>query len=162
MRISKKYDICFCPPASWKERIAPTGVDPWRGRSLVGEVQDENALEMEEAIAVKRAVSKSSRLYNNKKWDLVDAYADEEFEISTVEKDQLPNELKNKNEKEIKDYIESKKAERIQIQKEIQEYNSKRLAYIAEHQNADKSGELENAMIKAIKKQAESKNYSWE
>ena len=116
-----------------------------------------NALEMEEAIAVKRAVSKSSRLYNNKKWDLVDAYADEEFEISTVEKDQLPNELKNKNEKEIKDYIESKKAERIQIQKEIQEYNSKRLAYIAEHQNADKSGELENAMIKAIKKQAESK-----
>ncbi|SEB88095.1 von Willebrand factor type A domain-containing protein [Maribacter dokdonensis] len=125
-------------------------------------VQDENALEMEEAIAVKRAVSKSSRLYNNKKWDLVDAYADEEFEISTVEKDQLPNELKNKNEKEIKDYIESKKAERIQIQKEIQEYNSKRLAYIAEHQNADKSGELENAMIKAIKKQAESKNYSWE
>lgn len=36
-------DICFCPPVSWKERIAPTGVDPWRGRSLVGEVQDENA-----------------------------------------------------------------------------------------------------------------------
>lgn len=125
-------------------------------------VQDENALEMEEAVAVKRAVSKSSRLYNNKKWDLVDAYEDDAFEISALEKDDLPDVLKNKNEDEIKKYIETKKTERVQIQKEIQAYNSKRLSYIAEHQKGDKSGELENAMIKAIKKQAESKNYSWE
>lgn len=125
-------------------------------------VQDENALEMEEAVAVKRAVSKSSRLYNNKKWDLVDAYEDDAFEISAIEKDDLPDVLKNKNEEEIKKYIETKKTERVQIQKEIQAYNSKRLSYIAEHQKGDKSGELENAMIKAIKKQAESKNYSWE
>lgn len=125
-------------------------------------VQDENALEMEEAVAVKRAVSKSSRLYNNKKWDLVDAYKDDAFEISALEKDDLPDVLKNKNEDEIKKNIETKKTERVQIQKEIQAYNSKRLSYIAEHQKGDKSGELENAMIKAIKKQAESKNYSWE
>ncbi|MEP2057657.1 MAG: vWA domain-containing protein [Maribacter litoralis] len=125
-------------------------------------VQDENALEMEEAVAVKRAVSKSSRLYNNKKWDLVDAYEDDAFEISAIERDDLPDVLKNKNEDEIKKYIETKKTERVQIQKEIQAYNSKRLSYIAEHQKGDKSGELENAMIKAIKKQAESKNYSWE
>lgn len=125
-------------------------------------VQDENALEMEEAVAVKRAVSKSSRLYNNKKWDLVDAYKDDAFEISAIEKDDLPDVLKNKNEDEIKKYIETKKTERVQIQKEIQAYNSKRLSYIAEHQKGNKSGELENAMIKAIKKQAESKNYSWE
>jgi len=125
-------------------------------------VQDENALEMEEAVAVKRAVSKSSRLYNNKKWDLVDAYEDDAFEISAIERDDLPEVLKNKNEDEIKKYIETKKTERVQIQKEIQAYNSKRLSYIAEHQKGEKSGELENAMIKAIKKQAESKNYSWE
>ncbi|WP_116770348.1 vWA domain-containing protein [Maribacter litoralis] len=125
-------------------------------------VQDENALEMEEAVAVKRAVSKSSRLYNNKKWDLVDAYEDDAFEISAIEKDDLPDVLKNKNEDEIKKYIETKKTERVQIQKEIQAYNSKRLSYIAEHQEGEKSGELENAMVKAIKKQAESKNYNWE
>jgi CubicO group peptidase (beta-lactamase class C family) len=33
----------FHPPALWKPRTAPTEVDPWRGRLLVGEVHDENA-----------------------------------------------------------------------------------------------------------------------
>lgn len=133
-----------------------------KAKYMAQETQDNNALEMQEAVAVKRAVSKSSRLYNNKKWDLVDAYEDEEFEISSIENDELPLELQGRNEKEIKTYVETKKSEREQIQKEIQEYNTKRLAYISENQTNDKSGELENAMIKAIKKQAASKNYSWE
>jgi CubicO group peptidase (beta-lactamase class C family) len=33
----------FNPPAQWRSITAPTEVDPWRGRLLVGEVQDENA-----------------------------------------------------------------------------------------------------------------------
>ncbi len=32
----------FNPPRSWRERTAPTEIDPWRGRLLVGEVHDEN------------------------------------------------------------------------------------------------------------------------
>jgi CubicO group peptidase (beta-lactamase class C family) len=32
----------FNPPRSWRERTAPTELDPWRGRMLVGEVHDEN------------------------------------------------------------------------------------------------------------------------
>jgi hypothetical protein len=133
-----------------------------KSKYMAQEVQDGNALAMQEAVAVKRAVSKSSRLYNNKKWDLVDALEDEEFEISSVAKDELPVELQNKNEKEIMKYVESKKNEREEIQKEINEYNSKRIAYIAENQKNNNSGELENAMIQAIKKQAESKNYRWD
>ena len=35
--------LAFRPPASWREQIAPAGVDPWRGRLLVGEVHDGNA-----------------------------------------------------------------------------------------------------------------------
>jgi hypothetical protein len=133
-----------------------------KSKIIAQEVQDGNALAMQEAVAVKRAVSKSSRLYNNKKWDLVDAYDDAEFEISSVEKDELPDELQGKSENEIKMYVETKKNERKEIQKEIKEYNSKRLAYIAENQKSNNSGELEDAMIKAIKKQAESKNYRWD
>ena len=34
--------VAFRPPASWRARTAPTEVDPWRGRLLVGEVDDEN------------------------------------------------------------------------------------------------------------------------
>ena len=36
-------DVQFHPPAVWKPRTAPTEIDPWRGRLLVGEVHDENA-----------------------------------------------------------------------------------------------------------------------
>jgi CubicO group peptidase (beta-lactamase class C family) len=35
--------LAFNPPRTWRSRIAPTEVDPWRGRLLTGEVHDENA-----------------------------------------------------------------------------------------------------------------------
>jgi beta-N-acetylhexosaminidase len=35
--------LVFNPPRFWRDRIAPTETDPWRGRVLVGEVHDENA-----------------------------------------------------------------------------------------------------------------------
>lgn len=124
--------------------------------------QDSNAMEMEEAIAVKRAVSKSSRLYKNKSWDLVDAADDDSFEISDVKQEDLPSELKDKSSTEINSYIKEKKTERVKIQKEIQELNKKRDAYIAKNQKENAKGELENAMLNAIKKQAASKNYKWD
>lgn len=37
-------DLQFHPPVHWRPRTAPTGLDPWRGRLLVGEVHDENAV----------------------------------------------------------------------------------------------------------------------
>jgi CubicO group peptidase (beta-lactamase class C family) len=36
-------EMQFTPPSLWRARIAPTELDPWRGRLLVGEVHDENA-----------------------------------------------------------------------------------------------------------------------
>ena len=35
--------LAFHPPREWRARIAPTEHDAWRGRTLVGEVHDENA-----------------------------------------------------------------------------------------------------------------------
>jgi hypothetical protein len=125
-------------------------------------VQDENAMELEEAVAVKRAVSKSSRLYSNASWDLVDAMDDTNFDIGKIKKDELPQELKNKSTIEIERYIDEKKVERQQIQEEIQELNTKRDAYLIKNQTENASGELENAMLEAIKKQAEKKNYIWD
>ncbi|MEQ8218030.1 MAG: vWA domain-containing protein [Arenibacter sp.] len=124
--------------------------------------QDSNAMEMEEAVAVKRAVSKSSRLYTNSSWDLVDASKADGFDIDKVKKEELPMELKEKSKTEIASYIEGKKKERSDIQKEIQDLNSKREAYIASQQKDNEKGELENAMLTAIQKQAAKKNYRWE
>ena len=125
------------------------------------EVQDANAYEMEESVAVKRAVSKSSRLYKNSTWDLVDAAEENEMVVEELELEELPDELKGKSKSEIKKFLTEKKKERAEIQKEIQSINAKREAYIAEQQKEQK-GELENAMVKAIRKQAERKNYTWE
>jgi CubicO group peptidase (beta-lactamase class C family) len=35
--------LAFNPPRAWRSRTAPTELDTWRGRLLVGEVHDENA-----------------------------------------------------------------------------------------------------------------------
>jgi len=125
------------------------------------EVQDANAYDMEEAVAVKRAVSKSSRMYKNSTWDLVDAAEEDEVVFEKLNKEQLPQALKGKSTEEIKQYVQQKKRERVKIQKEIQELDKKRKLYIAEKQ-VEQTGELENALLNAIKKQAEKKNYTWE
>lgn len=124
-------------------------------------IQDANAYEMEADVAIKRAVSKSSRLYKNEHWDLVDATSQEDFDFSTLDKNNLPKELKEKNSKELATFVAKKKLERIEIQKKIQELNIKREAYLAKNQQKTDEGQLEDAMLRAIKKQAAKKNYQW-
>ncbi len=123
--------------------------------------QDNNAMEIEEAVAVKRAVSKSSGMYNNSNWDLIDASEDEEFDVASINKEELPKALRDKSKAELTAIIGEKKAERKRIQKEIKELNTKRENYISKHSKQE-MGELENAMLKAIKSQAASKKFIWE
>ena len=123
--------------------------------------QDENAEALIEVVAVKRAVSKSSRIYNNSSWDLIDAADDAEFEIEELKQEDLPAELKGKSARQIEHYIQSKKVERQQIQSEIQIMNAKREAFIADQKQNEK-GELENAVLKVIEKQGARKNIKWE
>ncbi|MFK5880384.1 MAG: vWA domain-containing protein [Flavobacteriaceae bacterium] len=127
-------------------------------------VQDSNAMSLDEEVIVKRTVSKSSSAYKNTTWDLVDAEKEESFSYSELDKKTLPAELQNKSTKEIEAYVKMKSEERKAIQKEIQEANKKRTAYITQKKNESKSDTetLDSAMIKAIKKQAEDKNYTWE
>ena len=42
-RVGITEPLRFNPPESWRDRIAPTEQDAWRGRLIVGEVHDENA-----------------------------------------------------------------------------------------------------------------------
>lgn len=123
--------------------------------------QDFNAKGYSNANAVSRTVSKSSHLYKNSNWDLIDASEDENFKYEELKQDELPIELKNKSKEAIKAYISKKREERKAIQKKIQELNTKRKQHILK-QNKSQTNDLENAMIKAIKAQAKYKNYNWE
>lgn len=123
--------------------------------------QDSNAEEYSKEYAVSRTVSKGSHLYTNSTWDLVDAEKERDFSYDKLKKDELPQELKGKSASEIKKYLEAKRNEREAIQNEIKELNEQRRKYISENSKQTDNG-LENAMVQAIKKQAEKKNYTWE
>jgi hypothetical protein len=122
--------------------------------------QDDNAQGYSDENAVSRTVSKSSHLYKNSSWDLVDAEKDKDFKYSNLRKTELPVELKDKSTKEIKAYILKKRKRRESIKTEIQKLNEKRRQFMKTQQKQDDNG-LENAMIKAIKTQAKEKNYTW-
>lgn len=122
--------------------------------------QDNNAQGYSKANAVSRTVSKSSHLYKNEQWDLVDAVELNEISVEAIKDDALPEELKGKSTTEIKNYVSAKKKEREIIQNKIQDLNSKRKVYISEQKTETKNG-LENAMTKAIKEQAKRKQYTW-
>ena len=123
--------------------------------------QDENAQGYSEANAVNRAVSKSSHLYKNDTWDLVDAEKSNSVKYEDLKDSDLPAELKGKSKTEIKAYIANKSKEREKIQEEIQQLNEKRRQYLT-NQQKEGSNSLESAMVNAIKKQAKDKNYKWE
>ena len=124
--------------------------------------QDKNAYEMEEAVAVKRTISKGSRLYDNSTWDLVDADKKKKVDYSKIEKKKLPKKLQNKSALGIKIYVKEQAKKREVIQKKIKELDKKRRSYIAKKQReGSNKNELDNVMIKAIKRQAKLKNYSW-
>ena len=122
--------------------------------------QDMNAQGYSAANAVSRTVSKSSHLYKNDSWDLVDAEEQKSFNYDDLKDADLPQELKGKSKSEIKTYINKKRDERKSIQEEIQQLNEKRRQYAMTQQKDDTNG-LESAMIQAIKTQAKQKNYIW-
>ncbi len=134
-----------------------------RGRNKMRKqaIQDSNAAELDEVVAVKRAVSKSSRIYKNSSWDLVDAEKEKGFSYSKLDKKSLPSHLKNKSSAEVKRYVTEQGKKRKEIQKKINALNVKRNSYVAKQQKGNSTKSIDKAMISAIKKQAKTKNYVW-
>lgn len=124
-------------------------------------VQDNNAAELDEVVVVKRAVSKSSRVYKNSTWDLVDAEKEKGFSYNKINKKSLPKELQGKSTAEIKKHVAQQRLKRKEIQAKINELNKKRNTYVAKKQKENNSKSLDKALINAIKKQAKKKNYVW-
>lgn len=123
--------------------------------------QDANAASLNEGVAIKRAASKSSMIYKNTQWDLVDASELEEFDIESFSEEDLPNEMKDMTTEEKEKYIIDKQEERKEIQKEINELSKKRDKFVAEKRSEDNNNMLDKAIIQAVKKQASVKNFEF-
>lgn len=135
-----------------------------KSKKIQQAAQDNNAAVYGQANVVKRAVSKSSHVYKNESWDLVDASAGAEFELDDISEESIPEEMKGMNEQEKLDYINQKKSERERIQKEIQELNKERVKYVESKKKEMNLNEntLDQAMISAIHEQAKTKNFVFE
>ena len=124
--------------------------------------QDNNAASYGSSNMAERAVSKSSRVYDNKSWDLVDAAKDSEKAIADADEETLPAEMKGMNTQQRKNFVDAKAKERAAIQTEIQTLNKKRQEYIIANTPKDsEEGSLDAAMLRAIRAQAKVKNLKW-
>jgi len=111
------------------------------------------------SVAVKRAKVKSNeKLYYNDTWDMVDAARDDKEFIKKLDKNTLPDSLKNKKNEELEFIVKEKSIQRSNIQKQITETNIQREAYIpnekAKNAVKDTSSTLETEVEKIIKEQA--------
>lgn len=124
--------------------------------------QDLNAETLEAPVAVKRTITKSSHLYNNSSWDLVDAVNKGSVAIEKVDKSKLPKALQDTTTEELKKIISKQTRKRKEIQAKIKELDKKRRKFVNEKQKSGaKKDELNSVLIQAIKRQAKLKNYSW-
>lgn len=125
--------------------------------------QDANASSISSSNYTERAVSKTKKVYNNSKWDLVDKAKESEAIFEELQDSELPKELQNKTKDELKAIVAQKDKERTEINKEISELARKRQAYIDEQvkKEKDNAGDdlgkainesvIELAMVKGYK-----------
>ena len=126
--------------------------------------QDNNSRRISASNAATRAATKSSQFYLNYSWDVVDALKNDKLKLEDLKDEDLPEEMKKLNKDQRNQYVQKKAKERQEIQTKIQTLNQARKKYIAAETKklagADKS--LGSAMIKAVRKQAENRNFKFE
>lgn len=122
--------------------------------------QDSNSMSLSRASYIERNIVKSKKQYTSASTDMVDAYMADASSIKKINKDRLPDELKGKSDKEIKEIIEKKKKARVSLQKEIKILEKQRAQYLATKVNQDDKN-LGSAIIKSIRKQAKENGFKF-
>lgn len=126
--------------------------------------QDANAESLNTATAAQRCSTKGGALYWNGSWDLVDASKGEDFKLAEIKDADLPEAMRGMTLEEKQTHIETMQAQRAQIQKEIEAYSAKRMAFVNEemkNQQSDADRSFDTAIRRAIRAQAQSKGFEF-
>jgi hypothetical protein len=127
--------------------------------------QDTNARESSVSSSVNRAVFKSASQYNNAAWDLVDALDQDSIKLSGIDLNDLPENMQKMTPAEQQAYVDGKRAERQQIQNEINDLNNARKAHLAKRmkdQAGNDADTLDSAMTKTIQSMMAKKDFQSE
>jgi len=124
--------------------------------------QDQNAGSLNSAAVAQRCVTKAGSLYNNAAMDLVDACKDPKFELASVKKEDLPENLRALTLEQLKQHVDDMAKKRAVVSKQVSEIARKREAYVAEERKkmADKGDKLfEEAILELVRDQARSRGF---
>jgi len=96
-------------------------------------------------------------------WDVVSAVESGALKRDEIKADQLPENLRKLDKKELNKYIDGKLAERKKLKEEINRLQGERKAYIAAEEKKNTAGgkTLDKAMIETIRKQAVKRGYKF-
>ncbi|RYD36468.1 MAG: VWA domain-containing protein [Verrucomicrobiaceae bacterium] len=120
------------------------------------------ASEAAAAAPVERAISKASRNYDNRGWDLVDAVREKTVDLSKVPAEDLPENMRGMKPEERAAVVEEASRQRAAIQKKIADLGAQRDEFITrERAKQAKAGEktLDEAMVETTREQASKVGY---
>lgn len=124
--------------------------------------EDSNAASYSQSNKVKRAISKSKRVYKNESWDLVDASKEGNFNLGAIKVEDLPDEMKQMTLPQREAYIKEKGTTRQLLQVKIQEFAVQRELYIKQvNDSLNVKNELEEAILKSVKETAQKKSFTF-
>jgi len=124
--------------------------------------QDQNALDAGEAVILRRALLKSSLLYLNPDWDLVDAVKEKIIRLENIEKADLPPKLQKMTLQQQQAYVEALSRQRSAIRRQIQQLSLQRIKYVdPQGQNPDPApkNSLAEALIEMTRNLALKKSF---
>ncbi len=96
-------------------------------------------------------------------WDVVSALESGQLKRADIKKEELPEELRKMNDKELDKTIDAKLAERKKIKEEISRLQAERRSYIEEQEKKAAGGPetLDKAMLQTVRSQASRKGYKF-
>ena len=133
-----------------------------REKAMRQREQDQKSKSISSALLSKRAQAKASAMYDNSKWDLVDAIENGKVKIDKMEESELPAELRKMPKGERKDYVENMVKERKKIKNEIGKLFQERSEYVEgkrKEENAPSVATMDQAITSAVQKQGGAKKF---
>lgn len=121
--------------------------------------QDGNSVSAGRASSIARAMSKTSGMYNNAQWDLVDALEDGTIQLSTLDRSTLLDGYSDLSEEELEETVKEAGETRDQLKKDLRDLQEKREAFVAQTRSQD-GHRLDNAIIDSISAQAQAAGFT--
>ena len=123
--------------------------------------QDDEASDYSSAYMTERALSKSSHVYSNASWDILDYYQKDAEAVLEISDSELPELLKGKTKQEKLQILEDLRIERENIKEEVGVLSKKRSEFIESYrkENLGNDNSLDKVMIALIREQAIEKGF---